>query len=110
MRFDSYQTDGFYDEMFTPEGRPREEADLLVERIQSLPEGELRRRHQAAERRVVSRTVREQKELVVGVKGDDVARAKARLAERQKAPVREHERDEVLPEERIREAALLFDG
>ena len=50
MRFDAYQTDGFYDEMFDREGRPRDEAGLLVKRIQSLPEGELRRRHQAAER------------------------------------------------------------
>ena len=50
MRFDSYQTEGFYDELFDSEGRPREGADLLVERIQSLPPGELKRRHQAAER------------------------------------------------------------
>ncbi|MCB1019797.1 MAG: circularly permuted type 2 ATP-grasp protein [Bryobacterales bacterium] len=50
MRFDSYQTEGFYDEMFGPGGSPRLEAEPLVERIQSLPEGELRRRHQAAER------------------------------------------------------------
>ncbi len=50
MRFDSYQTDGFYDEMFDPQGRPRDEALALVDRIQSLPEGELHRRHKAAER------------------------------------------------------------
>jgi uncharacterized circularly permuted ATP-grasp superfamily protein len=50
VRFDSYQTEGFYDEMFDSAGHPREEALSLVERIQSLPEGELRRRHQAAER------------------------------------------------------------
>ena len=50
MRFDSYQTEGFYDELFDPQGEPREQSSLLVERIQSLPPGELKRRHQAAER------------------------------------------------------------
>ena len=50
MRFDSYQTEGFFDEMFDLGGSPRSEARLLFERIQSLPDGELRRRHQAAER------------------------------------------------------------
>ena len=50
MRFDSYQTEGFYDEIFARDGEAREEARLLVERIQSLPAGELKRRHRAAER------------------------------------------------------------
>ncbi len=50
MRFDSYQTGGFYDEIFDRDGEAREEARLLVERIQSLPAGELKRRHHAAER------------------------------------------------------------
>jgi uncharacterized circularly permuted ATP-grasp superfamily protein len=50
MRFDAYDTGGFYDEMFLPDGRPRPEADLLVQRIHSLPEGDVLRRQQAAER------------------------------------------------------------
>ena len=47
--FDGYDTDGFYDEMFAPDGRPRPAAQMLVKRIGSLPEGELTRRQIAAE-------------------------------------------------------------
>ena len=50
MTFESYDTGGFYDEMFLPDGSPRPEARQLVERIEGLPAGELVRRHQAAER------------------------------------------------------------
>jgi uncharacterized circularly permuted ATP-grasp superfamily protein len=50
MRFEEYSTDGFFDEMFFDDGHPRPEAISLVERIAALPEGELIRRHQAAER------------------------------------------------------------
>ena len=50
MRFDPYDTGGFYDEMFDGEGRPRPGAVELAERIESLPEGELRARQAAAER------------------------------------------------------------
>lgn len=50
MRFDGYDTGGFYDEMFLPDGRPRPEATLLVQRIHTLPEGDIMRRQQAAER------------------------------------------------------------
>jgi uncharacterized circularly permuted ATP-grasp superfamily protein len=49
MRFDKYDLDGFFDEMFLAEGRPRPEAKLLAHTIDSLPEGELLRRQQAAE-------------------------------------------------------------
>jgi len=49
MRFDRYDPGGFFDEMFLADGRPRPEAKLLVQTIESLPEGELLRRQQAAE-------------------------------------------------------------
>ena len=47
--FDGYNTDGFYDEMFVPDGSPRPAAQMLVERIGNFPEGELTRRQIAAE-------------------------------------------------------------
>ena len=50
MQFDMYQTDGFYDEMFLPDGSARPEARLLLESIQSLEEGQLERCQHAAER------------------------------------------------------------
>ncbi len=49
MDFSHYDTGGFYDELFTPAGAPREGARLLVNRIESMPEGELLRRQAAAE-------------------------------------------------------------
>ena len=36
MDFSTYQTDDFYDEMFEPCGRPREQSQALVSRLQSL--------------------------------------------------------------------------
>jgi len=50
MQFDTYQTDGFHDEMFDENGRARPEASLLLETIQSLEEGQLERCQRAAER------------------------------------------------------------
>ncbi len=49
MRFTSYDPEEYYDEMFEAVGRPRPSALLLMQKIQSLPEGELRKRQQAAE-------------------------------------------------------------
>jgi uncharacterized circularly permuted ATP-grasp superfamily protein len=49
MRFDQYDLGAFFDEMFLAGGQPRPEAKLLVRMIESLPEGELLRRQQAAE-------------------------------------------------------------
>ena len=48
--FDDYDTGGFYDEMFLPDGVPRPEAALLARLIGSLPDGEMNRHQQAAER------------------------------------------------------------
>lgn len=50
MLFNSYQTDGFYDEMFDAEGKPRPEARLLLETLESLEDGQLLRSQSAAER------------------------------------------------------------
>ena len=54
MDFTGYQTDGFYDEMFFDDGTPRPEARALLDRIDGLPEGELERRHAAAERALLA--------------------------------------------------------
>jgi uncharacterized circularly permuted ATP-grasp superfamily protein len=50
MNFSQYEADGFYDEWMAAPGNPRPEARLLVRMMDSLPEGELQRRQQAAER------------------------------------------------------------
>jgi uncharacterized circularly permuted ATP-grasp superfamily protein len=49
MDFSAYDTEGFYDEMFEAPGRPRRGAALLVEKVSSLPEGELLQHQRAAE-------------------------------------------------------------
>ena|SRR5687768_2662058 len=53
MRLDGYDTGGFYDEMFDASGRPRPEAQLLLDTIGGLGEGQLQRCQQAAERVLV---------------------------------------------------------
>src|ERR1700690_3799380 len=50
MRFDSYQTQGFRDEMFDDSGVVRPEARLLLDTIESLEEGQLVQCQRAAER------------------------------------------------------------
>ncbi len=50
MKFADYSTDGFHDEIFLPDGTPRPEVQLLIDRIESLPDNEFLRRHRAAER------------------------------------------------------------
>eukprot|EP00913_Durusdinium_trenchii_P013368 g12549.t1 len=50
LTFGGYDTEGFYDELIDAEGRPRPEARLLVEKLNSLEPGELRRRQKAVER------------------------------------------------------------
>ena len=50
VAFASYETEGFYDEMIGPDGRPRPEAALLMEAIESLSTGDLRHRQRSAER------------------------------------------------------------
>jgi uncharacterized circularly permuted ATP-grasp superfamily protein len=50
MKFTAYDTGGFHDEMFLSDGSSRPGARLLQERIESLSDGELLHRQQAAER------------------------------------------------------------
>jgi len=50
MKFRPYDTGGFYDELLLPNGQPRPGGDLLIRRIESLTDGELLDRQQAAER------------------------------------------------------------
>ena len=50
MQFDTYQTDGFYDEMFEPDGSPRARSAPAAGTIESLEDGQLQRCQQAAER------------------------------------------------------------
>jgi uncharacterized circularly permuted ATP-grasp superfamily protein len=49
VRFDTYDPGDFWDELFIDKGQPRPEATLLIQRIHSLCEGELKQRHQAAQ-------------------------------------------------------------
>src|SRR5439155_2241651 len=49
MKFCGYETGGFFDEMFGEDGRPRAAARPLARNIESLPEGELVNRQQAAD-------------------------------------------------------------
>src|SRR5437867_11173602 len=50
MRFANYGTDGFFDEMFSGDNQPRAAAKALIQVIDALPDGELLRRQQSAER------------------------------------------------------------
>src|SRR5210317_510376 len=50
MIFDNYSLDGFYDEMFDAEGRPRPGAGAVVDRFNALPLEELKRRQESAEK------------------------------------------------------------
>lgn len=50
LTFEDYQTDGFEDESFTAAGGVKDGSELLVRTINSLPDGELRRRQEAIEK------------------------------------------------------------
>ena len=54
MDFQHYTTDGFYDELFEADGRARNGASILVDRIQDLSDGDLTRRQRAAEASLMS--------------------------------------------------------
>ncbi len=49
MHFESYDQEGFFDEMFDADNRPRCGADLLVSKIESLSWEDIRQRQAAAE-------------------------------------------------------------
>ncbi|HUB83090.1 MAG TPA: circularly permuted type 2 ATP-grasp protein [Bryobacteraceae bacterium] len=50
MQFSNYDPQGFYDEMFEPDGKPRPHAGLLLETVERLSDGHLLRYKHAAER------------------------------------------------------------
>jgi uncharacterized circularly permuted ATP-grasp superfamily protein len=54
MRFENYQLDSFFDEMFQPDGTPRPGSKLLHQRLMSLSDGELLRYQQSAERALLN--------------------------------------------------------
>lgn len=49
LNFKSYDTENFYDELIDSAGLPRPGARILVERIESLPDGDILARQKAAE-------------------------------------------------------------
>ncbi|MEI8379556.1 MAG: circularly permuted type 2 ATP-grasp protein [Planctomycetota bacterium] len=49
LTFDAYDTTGYFDEMFLEDRSPRQGAERLLQRINSLPPGELRARQQEIE-------------------------------------------------------------
>jgi len=57
MKFACYDPEGFYDEMFESVGRPRSSAFLLIQKIEALPTGELKRRQQAVEGALMAKGV-----------------------------------------------------
>ncbi len=70
MNFESYDPGGFYDEMLLPDGSPRPGATLLKEKLESLPDGELLRHQDAAERTLL------QSGITFNVYGDSAATEK----------------------------------
>lgn len=50
IRFSHYDPEGFYDELYEGVGQPRPGSTLLLRKFASLPEGELKKRQEAAER------------------------------------------------------------
>jgi uncharacterized circularly permuted ATP-grasp superfamily protein len=53
MQVERYDTEGFHDELFDAAGQPRPEAQLLLDTIQALEDGQLQRCQRAAERLLV---------------------------------------------------------
>ncbi|MCD6024490.1 MAG: hypothetical protein K0Q91_1406 [Fibrobacteria bacterium] len=50
MKLDAYDPEGFYDELFQGVGLPRAAASVLIKNLEAMPDGELARRQQAAEK------------------------------------------------------------
>ncbi|HUK39809.1 MAG TPA: circularly permuted type 2 ATP-grasp protein [Candidatus Acidoferrales bacterium] len=70
MRFASYDTAEFYDEMLLPDGCARPGSSLLKEKIEALADGELLQRQEAAERLLL------QSGITFNVYGDTAATEK----------------------------------
>jgi uncharacterized circularly permuted ATP-grasp superfamily protein len=54
MKFSQYDPGQFYDELYEGTGQPRPGSKLLLRKFASLPEGELKKRQQAAERVILN--------------------------------------------------------
>lgn len=54
MKFSQYDPGQFYDELYEGTGQPRPGSMLLLRKFASLPEGELKKRQQAAERVILN--------------------------------------------------------
>ncbi|WP_448563596.1 circularly permuted type 2 ATP-grasp protein [Trichothermofontia sp.] len=54
MALDNYEPGNFYDELFEAKGKPRPEAELLVQRLSSLSLEEIKQRQQAAQNALFS--------------------------------------------------------
>ena len=54
MDLSAYRTDGFFDELFDPELRPRPGAERLVRRLESFSHGELAERQRAADKALLT--------------------------------------------------------
>jgi len=65
MRFDNYDVEGFFDEMFDQQGQPRPGNEAVVNRFAELPLEELQRRQHAAEKTLL------QMGITFSVYGDD---------------------------------------
>lgn len=52
MEFSTYQCNGFFDELLTPDGRAREGCELLIDKLQLLNAKDVHRRQEAAETNV----------------------------------------------------------
>src|SRR5882724_7959073 len=53
MKFRDYETNGFFDEMIGEDGLPRAAVRHLAHNLEALPDGELIRRQQSADRALV---------------------------------------------------------
>ncbi len=49
LNFDHYDTENFYDELVLANGKPRSGAEILIQRLNDLPDGEIIARQNAAE-------------------------------------------------------------
>lgn len=54
IRFSHYDPEGYYDELYEEKGQPRPGSTLLLRKFASLPEGELKKRQEAAERVILN--------------------------------------------------------
>ncbi|MGQ0695224.1 MAG: circularly permuted type 2 ATP-grasp protein, partial [Nitrospiraceae bacterium] len=54
IQFSHYDPEEFYDELYEGKGQPRPGSTLLLRKFASLPEGDLKKRQEAAERVILN--------------------------------------------------------